>query len=261
MGLSTVAQKYITVFRFPFAVHLHLCFVFRVFRFPFAMCPHFVPRVFHSPPRVFRFPFAVRPHLCLAFSILRLAFRVFRFPFAVRPHLCLAFPFYHHFHFLGTRLSGIGLSLLLAFAHALTVEMDPEKLELDGKYSVLLYITGELLRWPRSTFPLSVSRSPFTFICATFFAFSVSRSPFALICASRFPFSASRFAFRVFRYPFAVRPHLCLAFSILRLAFSVSRSPFALICASRFPYFYFIIILRNALICERSKFVIWAQQK
>ena len=76
------------------------------------------------------------------------------------------------------------------------------------------------LRWPRSTFPFSISRSPFTFICASFFAFSVSRSPFALICASRF-------------------------------AFSVSRSPFALICASRFPFFY-IIILRNALICERS---------
>ena len=89
-------------------------------------------------------------------------------------------------------------------------------------------VRSEHIRWPRSTFPFSVSRSPFTFICASFFGFSVSRSPFALICASRFPFSASRFAF------------------------SVSRSPFALICASRFPFFYFIIILRNALTCERS---------
>ena len=77
----------------------------------------------------------------------------------------------------------------------------------------------------------------------------------------RFPFAVHLHLclfFRVFRFPCAVRPHLCLAFSILRLAFrSVSRSPFALICASLFPFFYFIIILRNALICERSKFVIW----
>ena len=66
---STVAEKYIRVFRSRFAVRRHLCLAFFVRASPFAV-------------RASRF--AVRRHLCLAFFV-----RASRF--AVRSHLCLAF--------------------------------------------------------------------------------------------------------------------------------------------------------------------------
>ena len=68
-SLSTVAEKYIRVFRSRFAVRRHLCLAFFV--------------------RASRF--AVRRHLCLAFFVRASRFAVRASRFAVRSHLCLAF--------------------------------------------------------------------------------------------------------------------------------------------------------------------------